>query len=187
MRLDELAEREGSDISIEWKSFLLRPTPEERSRSEFAEYTTKWERPAGLEPKTDFRFPWTGAEPPESSVPSAIAGKVAASFGEAEGRRFHHELLEAYFTHNRTISDLETLLDVAEQAGLDRAEFSATYHDQYQPLLRLVYDEHNLAVNSGVTGVPAVVVDQKYLVPGAVDVEQYERVLEHVRSERSPE
>ncbi|MDG2113919.1 MAG: hypothetical protein P8N02_15055, partial [Actinomycetota bacterium] len=79
MRLDELARREGDDISIEWKSFLLRPAPEERSREDFADYTTKWERPAGLEPKTDFRFPWSGDEPPESSLPSAVAGKVAGS------------------------------------------------------------------------------------------------------------
>ena len=42
-----------------------------------------------------------------------------------------------------------------------------------------------LAVNSGITGVPAVVVDERFLVPGAVDADQYERVLEHVRTERA--
>ena len=185
MRLDELAKREGDDISIEWKSFLLRPVAEERSREDFATYTASWSRPAGLEPATSFTFPWTGSEPPESSVPSAIAGKVAASFGAAAGRRFHLELLEAYFTHNRTISDLETLLDVAEQAEIDRDMFAASYHDQRQSLLRQVYEEHNLAVSSGVTGVPAVVIDQQFIVPGAVEVEQYVKVLEHVRAERA--
>ena len=187
MRLDELAERQGDDITIEWRSFLLRPAPEERSRDEFANYTNSWSRPAGMEPATSFQYPWQGAEPPESSVPSAIAGKVAASFGASTGRRFHHLLLEAYFTDNRTISEVETLADIAEAAEIDRAEFLASYEDQYRPLLRQVYDEHNLAINSGVTGVPAVVVDERYLVPGAVEVEYYEEVLAHVRAERSAE
>lgn len=187
MRLDELARREGDDISIEWKSFLLRPAPEERSRQQFADYTNSWSRPAGLEPDTDFTFPWTGDDPPESSVPSAIAGKVAESFGAEQGRRFHHRLLEAYFTHNRTISDTEVLFDIAEQVGIDRATFASTYHDQRQPLLREVYDEHNLAINSGVTGVPAVVVDNRFLVPGAVDVDYYEEVLAHARSASASE
>lgn len=185
MRLDELARREGDDISIEWKSFLLRPAPEQRGREEFANYTNSWSRPSSLEPETDFSFPWSGGEPPESSVPSAIAGKVAATFGVEASARFHHLLLEAYFAHNRTISDMATLLEVAEAAGIDGNEFSSTYADQERPLLRQVYDEHNLAVNSGVTGVPAVVVGERYLIPGAVDVEQYEEVLAHVRSERS--
>ncbi len=187
MRLDELARRQGDDITIEWRSFLLRPTPEDRDRDEFVAYTDKWARPAGMEPAATFSFPWSGDTPPSSSAPAAVAGKVAAGFGAEAGRRFHHDVLEAYFSRNLTISDPDVLFDVAEQAGIDRAEFAASYHDQYQPLLRQVYDEHNLAINSGITGVPAVVVDDRYLVPGAVDVEQYEQVLEHVRGERSAE
>ena len=185
MRLDELARREGDDITIEWKSFLLRPAPEERSKDQFADYTESWARPAGMEPETSFSYPWAGGAPPESSVNSAVAGKVAAQLATDGGHEFHRRLLRAYFTDNRTISDLDTLADVAEEAGLSRDEFTSTFHDQHAPLLRQVYDEHNLAVNSGITGVPAVVVDERFLVPGAVDADQYERVLEHVRTERA--
>jgi len=187
VRLDELARREGDDITIEWKSFLLRPAPEERSKDDFAAYTESWARPAGMEPETAFSYPWAGEAPPASSLNSAVAGKVAEQISTDGGSEFHRRLLTAYFTDNRTISDLETLADIAEESGLSRDEFMSTFADQRTPLLRLVYDEHNLAVNSGITGVPAVVVDDRFLVPGAVDVDQYERVLEHVRTERAAE
>ena len=135
-----------------------------------------------MEPAASFTHPWQGDAPPSSSGPSAVAGKVAASFGGDAERRFHRALLEAYFTHNRTVSDTDVLFDVAAAVDLDPAEFSERYHDQYRPLLREVYDEHNLAINSGVTGVPAVVVGDRYLVPGAVDVEVYQEVIEQVRA-----
>lgn len=185
MRLEELAHRLGDDISIRWRSFLLRPVPEERSVDEFRDYTNKWARPAELEPLARFTYPWSGGAPPAGSVPSAIAGKVAETFGAAAAASFHRQLLGAYFTENRTISDLETLVAVADEAGLDSAAFLQTYRDRNQMLLREVYDDHNAAVNAGVTGVPAVVVDDRYLVPGAVDVEYYEQVLDHVRRERT--
>ena len=63
MRLDELTEQEGDAITIEWKSFLLRPQPEQRSLAEFTEYTKSWGRPAGLEPKAEFNSPWSGSSP----------------------------------------------------------------------------------------------------------------------------
>ena len=138
MRLDELERREGDDITVEWRSFLLRPNPEERSRDQFRDYTMSWARPAGMEPAASFTHPWQGDAPPSSSGPSAVAGKVAASFGGDAERRFHRALLEAYFTHNRTVSDTDVLFDVAAAVDLDPAEFSERYHDQYRPLLREV-------------------------------------------------
>jgi len=186
VRLDQLLEKEGDGVSIEWRSFLLRPEPEERELEAFTKYTKSWERPASLEPAAKFTTPWTGVHaPPSHSMPAAIAGKTAATFGSVEASAYHRRLLDAYFVENRTVSERSVLIEVAVEAGIDAAEFAARFDDQRVPLGQLVIDEHNEAINSGVTGVPGVVVDGQYLVSGAVDVDHYQRVINHVRKERA--
>lgn len=186
MRLEQLAELEGDGIDIEWRSFLLRPEPEERDVDRFVEYTKSWERPASLEPEAKFNTPWSAEHaPPSHSMPAAIAGKVAATFGEGPSGAYHRALLDAYFVENRTVSDRDVLLDIAADVGIDRDEFARRFDDQRVELARLVIDDHNDAIEAGITGVPAVVVDGRYLVTGAVDVEHYRRVLAHVREERA--
>ena len=54
MRLDQLEERMGDAISVEWRSFLLRPEPKTPDQEKFVEYTRSWLRPAEMEPATDF-------------------------------------------------------------------------------------------------------------------------------------
>ncbi len=186
MRLEQLAGMEGDGVEIEWRSFLLRPEPEERDMEKFTKYTRSWERPAEIEPEAKFNSPWSGEhEPPSHSMPAAIAGKVAASFGPEAAKAYHQGLLDAYFVENRTVSDRDVLLDVADEVGIDREEFASRFDEGRVPIAHQVIEDHNAAINAGVTGVPAVVVDGRYLVGGAVDVDQYQRVLEHVRSERS--
>ncbi len=183
MRLDELAEIEGDGIDIEWRSFLLRPAPEERYLLEFTKYTMSWERPGSMEPRASFNE-WSGGhEPPASSVPSAVGGKVAESFGAEKFAAFHHGMLNAYFTENRTISDVDVMVDVAEKAGIDPTEFLSRWHHNGDALVKQVAADHQQASMAGITGVPAVVVDGRYLVTGAVEVDHYQEVLARVRAE----
>jgi predicted DsbA family dithiol-disulfide isomerase len=185
VRLEQLAELEGDGVEIEWRSFLLRPEAEERDPEKFATYTKSWERPAGLEPAAKFNTPWSGEHaPPSHSMPAAVAGKVAMAFGPEATKAFHEALLNAYFVENRTISERSVLVEVAGEAGIDREKFGELYDAHQVPLTQRVIEDHNLAINSGVTGVPAVVVDGRYLIGGAVDVEEYQRALVHVREER---
>lgn len=185
MRLEQLAEAVGDKVDIEWRSFLLRPDPEPRDPEKFAEYTKSWERPAGLEPAAGFNTPWSGDHaPPSHSMPSAVAGKVAATFGEEAARSYHQHLLDAYFVQNRTVSETDVLVEVAVEAGLDGAEFAKRFDEQWNTLVHEVVEDHNTAINSGVSGVPAVVVDGRYLIGGAVDVSEYERAIEFVLDER---
>ena len=45
-RLEQLDAEYASDLELEWKSYLLRPTPGERDLHEFVRYTQSWLRPA---------------------------------------------------------------------------------------------------------------------------------------------
>jgi predicted DsbA family dithiol-disulfide isomerase len=181
VRLADLADELGDRITLEWRSFLLRPEPEDRPVEAFRRYTEKWARPASLEPRARFNT-WSGDQsPPSHSLPSSVAGKVAESFGPAAERAFHERLFPAYFSENRTISDRGVLLDVAAEAGLDPAEFDRRWARDEDELTRAVWRDYATAVQSGIQGVPAVVVNRRWLIPGAVDVEEYRRAVAHAR------
>ena len=183
MRLDEIAEEYGDEVDVTWRSFLLRPEPEERTIEKFTEYTQSWKRPGSMESRITFNS-WSGdAAPPSHSIPSALAGKVASLFGPDAYRSFHHRAMEAYFVENRTISEVEVLLDIAEEAGIDRAAFDERWQSGARLLLNDVIDDHNAAVNAGISGVPAVVVGEKYLVGGAVEADDYRQIIAKFRAE----
>ncbi|MCH2633135.1 MAG: DsbA family protein, partial [Acidimicrobiales bacterium] len=158
-------------MAVEWKSFLLRPAPEERSTTEFTEYTKTWQRPAALEPKAAFHAPWAGhSSPPSHSLPAALASKTAAKFGRDRWQEFHMNLMRAYFTENRDISSSDVLLQVVKESGIDVDTFEQTQAENEQRFSRQVFDDYNEATNLGINGVPAVVIDDQYLISGAVDV-----------------
>lgn len=168
---------------MRWRSFLLRPYPEARSIEEFRSYTARWERPASLEPRAEFRAWASDAAPPSHSVPSAVAGKVASTFGESSFVDYHRALLRAYFAENRTISDRSVLVAVAGEVGLELDLFSERLDGGYRQIEQEVLQEHNAAIQGGITAVPSVVVGRRYLVTGAVDEEQYRRVISRARDE----
>jgi predicted DsbA family dithiol-disulfide isomerase len=186
VRLGQLEEEFGDDVQITWRSFLLRPEPEERPMEAFTEYTTKWVRPASLEPRATFNT-WSGLhQPPSHSFPSAIAGKVAAGFGPEVGKTFSDRLFHAYFTENRTISDRSVLREIAGQAGIDEASFDRRWGEQEDELIKDVWRDHATAVQSGINGVPAVVVNRRWLVPGAVGLDQYREAVTYARAHPEP-
>lgn len=166
----------------------MRPQPETRTLEEFTEYTKSWERPAGLEPKATFVTPWSGQNPPPShSLPAAIASKTAATYGLETWQRYHNKLLEAYFIENRDISNRAELLQVAEESDIAKVTFEEVRTANEAKFTKQVFDEYNEAISNGINGVPAVVIDNRFLISGAVEVEQYQKALEHYREIREKE
>ena len=169
-------------MDITWKSFLLRTEPKETSRDKFVRYTQGWSRMQEMEPRAEFR-PWaTDDDPPSSSLPAQVAHKVVARSWPQAARAMHDRLMTAYFTQNRTISDWQVLADIAAEVGIDRAEFLTIAQEQRQSLAQVVIDEHNSAIEQGITAVPTVVINEVLPVPGAQDSDSYiawiERILE---------
>lgn len=184
MRLDELAERLGSAIIIETKSFLLRPQTSEHERERFAQYTQSWLRPAEMEPRTRFNV-WSSDSPaPSGSIPAQVAAKAMAVWQPDLAHGYDRALLAAYFTHNHTISDLDVLADVAEECGADRDGFKSFVGANEQQLTRQVIDDHNEAIEQGVTAVPTVVIDGILPVQGAQEVDLYEHWIRKIIDRR---
>jgi predicted DsbA family dithiol-disulfide isomerase len=95
--------------------------------------------------------------------------------------------LEAYFIENRDISNTTELLQVAEESDIAKATFEEVRTANEEKFTKQVFDEYNEAIANGISGVPAVVIDNRFLISGAVEVEQYQKALEHYREIRKKE
>lgn len=177
MRLEKIASEFEDTAEVVWKSFMLRPSPHPRSLEEHREYTRNWRRPAEQPESGSFTVWATENAPPSHSVPALVAGKAAATFGEEAFHRFHLEVMEAYFNENRTISDTDVLVNVAGRSGIPEDEFRERLVSGWQGFEDEVFAEHTEAISLGINGIPAVVVDDALLIPGAVDAEVYRRVI----------
>lgn len=84
-------------------------------------------------------------------------------------------LFRAYFTDGANLGDRDTLRACAERAGLDaEATTAALDSDIYEPALE---DRLERAAALGITAVPTFVIDDRWSIPGAQDIEFFERTL----------
>jgi predicted DsbA family dithiol-disulfide isomerase len=120
-------------------------------------------------------------------VPSSRKALVLAEFARSKGRfgQIHPRLFEAYWVRGLDIGSDRVLLDVAEDAGLDRAEAIDVLASP-DAALAAIEQETRAVVQQGITGVPGWVVDDRYLIPGAQPHEAFERVLTELGHEPRP-
>lgn len=87
-------------------------------------------------------------------------------------------LFEAYFTNGRDPSDLDVLVEVAASVGLDADRARAILaSDEYAEDVRA---REQLYLRNGIHAVPAVILNDKYLVQGGQPVEAFESALAQV-------
>lgn len=93
-------------------------------------------------------------------------------------------LFRAYYTEGRDLNDLETLVQLAAEVGLDATETRAALAaGTYAEAVRADEDQ---AQRIGVRGVPFFVFEDKYAVSGAQPAELFAQVLDTVWREANP-
>lgn len=107
------------------------------------------------------------------------AHRLLAWAGETGGQTaLKLALFQAYFKDQLNISDDDVLLNVVEAAGLDRAAAETALADpRYEAQ---VAQELHYWDMQNITGVPAFIINGKYMIPGAQEVETFVRVFEKV-------
>ena len=90
----------------------------------------------------------------------------------------HRGLFTAYWSEGRDIGDLETLVDIGVAAGLNPAEIRMAV--ETLPHRGHIRDATAAAIELGIGGVPAWVIDEKFFVSGAQPLEMFERVMERL-------
>lgn len=173
-RVRRLEAEFGDALHVEWRAFLLRPTPTgDRPLEKFRAYTQSWLRPAA-EPDAPVYRPWTtDAGPPSHSIPAHLVAKAAAALGPEAFATMHARLLRAYFEENRDVTDRDTQLALWRELGLPEAAFAVV---DARATRDAVVAEHQDALEAGVTGVPAIMmVGNDVPTLGAMPYETYRR------------
>ena len=176
-----------ADIVIRWHPFELAPatppegqllsdytrerygaTPEQSSRNRTRLVET------GKSLGIDFRYS------SESRIYNSHKAHELLTWAGEQGKQtaLKLALFHAYFTDQANISDDALLLDAAQSVGLDRDEAAAILADRRYAVA--VDAEVAHWHDQNVTGVPAFIIDGKYMIPGAQDAETFGRVLDKV-------
>ena len=101
---------------------------------------------------------------------------------EGGQRALKSALFEAYFSDGRNPGDRDVLISAAEDAGLDAESArevlcSGRYTEEVRAAERYWQGQ-------GITGVPAIVVNDRYLISGGQPPEVFERALRQIAAEQ---
>ncbi len=99
----------------------------------------------------------------------------AGTVGAAEQRALKAALFTAHFTDGRVMTDARVLADAAAAAWLDRAKAVEVLADDLHAAE--VRAAETLWVSRGINGVPAVVVEGKWLISGGQPAAVFEEAL----------
>jgi predicted DsbA family dithiol-disulfide isomerase len=90
-------------------------------------------------------------------------------------------LFTAYFTNCHNLGDHDVLADAAEEAGLNRdAAIEILNSDRYASEVR---EAERVWREKGISGVPAIVINDRYLISGGQPAEVFEQALREITSE----
>jgi len=88
-------------------------------------------------------------------------------------------LFDVHFTDGRDVSDIDTLVDVATELGLNGDAARVALEGEH--MAWNVRAMQKFWTDKGVSGVPAMVFDKKHLVTGAQGAENYAAMLRKLR------
>ena len=107
-----------------------------------------------------------------------LLGHALDEGGPEVQTRLKLALFKAHFNERRNVSDAAVLLEIAEQVGLERAPCEAALADP--AMSERVRAEEAHAWDLNISGVPAMLVSGKFLIPGAQEPEVYANALRRV-------
>jgi len=123
-----------------------------------------------------------GEEPSRRIWNTLKAHKLLHWALETQGReaqtRLKLALFDAHFQYRLNVSDPETLFAIAERAGLDMEGAAKAMEDE--ALAAHIREEERAAMEKGITSVPAMLVEGRFMIPGAQEPEVYVAYLRKV-------
>ena len=129
-----------------------------------------------------FDYAGEGEAPPAMMWNTRLAHRLLTwalrDFGPERQMRLKRALFDAHFQARRNVSDPEVLAEIAETAGLPRIDALKAMIDP--EIDAMVTAGERQAWDWNVTGVPAVVINAKLIVPGAQEPEVYADLIRKV-------
>lgn len=197
-----LSDLEGEiEAEVRWRPFELNPDMPTEGEEQEAHLQRKYGRSAeqGASVRSQMRdiakeagvslaYEGEGEAPPAMMWNTRLCHKLLTLALEQMGPQVQTALklalFRAHFNHRRDLSDHDTLLDIAASVGVHREAVKAALGDP--DLEARVIAEERQAWDLNISGVPAMIVEGKFMIPGAqapdVYVNALRRVVEKSRS-----
>ncbi len=189
-RLEKAIEELGlkNDVQIDYRAFELDPnapkevtttTPERfamkyRLSPEAARQQIEQISDLGKELGIDFRYMTTQYSNTRDA--HRLMKLAEAQYDRTTVDRLNKALFAAYFTENLVLSDHKVLLEKALSAGMDEAEVKDVLaSNKYDDEVR--FDERE-AMMRGIHGVPYIIFNGTFAVPGAMTIDGFKMALE---------
>jgi predicted DsbA family dithiol-disulfide isomerase len=118
----------------------------------------------------------TEIEKVPNSHGALMLGELARDRGVLD--QLHPRLFDAYWARGRDIGDEQVLIEEGTAVGLDPAEIQAALSNP--EYAQRIADQTQAASELGASGVPAWVIDERFMIPGAQPHEVFDQVLEQL-------
>jgi len=174
-----------NEVEVEWKSFQLDPDLKDRSgKVSISEYfmTRKGFSAPQLKQFQDQLKNMGKAAGVTFNQDTTIAAETFTAHKLLHFAKEHNKadameeaLFEAHFVNGKNIADVDFLVSLAQQMGLDKEKAREILNNESYSYD--VKQDIMEARNLGISGVPYYLLDNKYAVSGAQSVEHFAKVL----------
>jgi predicted DsbA family dithiol-disulfide isomerase len=168
--------KESHDVTITWKSYELRPQGSPPMPAEYIERIKAVQPQLHAIAHEHYGLQLNQGKWGIDSRPAHIGMKFAEK--QSKGDEYHKAVFEAYFLKAENIGELDVLADIAESIGLDRAAFLASLDDKN--LDNEVTQDVMTAYQYQIRGVPALIFENKFYIPGAQPYDELVRYVEQI-------
>lgn len=173
--MDELA-KSDPDVEIIWRSFELRPEPVPTLDPNGEYIQRAWQQ--SVLPLAE-RLGVEMVLPPVQ--PRSRLAHEATHWARAQGKgdEFHTRVFEAFYGEGVDISDIEVLISIAKNLGLDDESLrtSLDTHEFLEDVLNDAEDAQALGLNA----VPAFVADRRAALSGVQSAESLRQLIDYAR------
>lgn len=171
-RLDVLRAELGDSVRWLSRPFPLRASegvPSARERDEFVRELAR----AKLEPEGARLIPdvWSGDDPPRTSITALAAVEAAKLQGAEACARMTRALRHAALELGVNVARPDVVYELASAQRLQMNRFNAAF--QSPETRRLILEEHRIATERGVKGVPTLVIGGRWMLSGLREVAEY--------------
>lgn len=195
-RLDRALERfeHGADVEVIHRSFPLDPslpsdvvlTPRQMLKQKHGLDDARIEAVTGQVEALAERDGLTPYVVLDNKVGNTALAHEFLAYAGTQGKHAEawHLMFRAYFGEVRSIFDVDALLELAAELGLDLDETREVLRDRR--FRQQVDEETRQAQDLGARGVPFIVIEGKYAISGAQDTDAVLDVLRQVWDEAHP-
>jgi len=171
-RLEPLRKEFAGLVSFRYRPYPLRVEETPPSDKEVREWVDEIDR-ARKEPEGArlSNALWTTGDPPRSSI-SALAALEAAKLQGTDRRdTLARSLQRAALESGVNVTRTDVVFELASALKLDMNRFTAAY--EAPQTRRLIREEHTLAADRGVKGVPTLVIGGRWMISGLKETAEY--------------